>query len=234
VQTIRAITLDLDDTLWPIRPVLERAERCLREWLDERYPNIMPRFPPAAIEALRRRIVNQHRARAHDLRFLRQETLRQMAFVAGYDDFDLDGAFDSFDAARNAVELFPDVRPALLALRRHYRLVAVTNGSASLERIGIDDLFDGYVNARLAGAAKPERPIFDAALCVAGTAPGETLHIGDQPLSDVEGARSAGIDAVWINRENREWPEELPAPRRTVRDLHELADLLADARGTVA
>lgn len=234
MQTIRALTLDLDDTLWPIRPVLERAERCLRDWLDERYPNIMPRFPPAAIEALRRRLVIQHRAHAHDLRFLRQETLRQMARVAGYGDFDLDGAFDAFDVARNQVELFPDVRPALLALRRHYRLVAVTNGSASLERIGISDLFDGYVNARLAGAAKPERRIFDAALHAAGTAPEETLHIGDQPLSDVEGARSAGIDAVWINRDNREWPEELAAPRTTVRDLHELGRLLADARGAVA
>jgi len=110
----------------------------------------------------------------------------------------------------------------------------VTNGSASLERIGIDDLFDGYVNARLAGAAKPDRPIFDAALRATGTAPAETLHIGDQPLSDVQGARSAGIDAVWINRENREWPEELPAPPATVRDLHELARLLDDARGAVA
>ena len=30
---IKAITLDLDDTLWPIWPAIERAEAALSEWL---------------------------------------------------------------------------------------------------------------------------------------------------------------------------------------------------------
>ena len=46
--------------------------------------------------------------------------------------------------------------------------IAVTNGNANLEKIGIDDLFDGHINAAMAGAAKPHRPIFDAAVKAGG------------------------------------------------------------------
>ena len=35
---VRAITLDLDDTLWPILPTLERAEARLQSWLDAEAP----------------------------------------------------------------------------------------------------------------------------------------------------------------------------------------------------
>ena len=33
---VRAITLDLDDTLWPIWPTIARAERALQDWLRAR------------------------------------------------------------------------------------------------------------------------------------------------------------------------------------------------------
>lgn len=231
MQHIRAITLDLDDTLWPIQPVIERAEGRLREWLGEQYPLVVSRFTEEAARALRDAVARDFLERAHDFAFLRRETLRRMGEQAGYDSMDVEAAAAAFDAARNEVELFPDVRPALSALRRHYRLVAVTNGTACLERIGIGDLFDGYVNACAAGVAKPARRIFEAAVAVAGATPGETLHVGDQPHTDVEGARAAGLATAWINRERRRWPGELAVPDTVVLDLHELDALLSAARG---
>lgn len=231
MQHIRAITLDLDDTLWPMRPVIERAERCLREWLGAQYPRVVSRFSEDAAYAMREAVAREFRDRSHDLAFLRRETLRRMGDQSGYDGLDVEAAAAAFDAARNEVDLFPDVRPALAALRRHYRLVAVTNGTACLERIGIGDLFDGYVSAYAAGAAKPARRIFDAAVAAAGALPRETLHVGDQPHTDVEGARAAGLAAAWINREGRRWPDELAAPETVVLDLHELDALLCAARG---
>ena len=38
VKRIAAISLDLDDTLWPIWPTIERAERVLHEWLLREAP----------------------------------------------------------------------------------------------------------------------------------------------------------------------------------------------------
>jgi putative hydrolase of the HAD superfamily len=123
--------------------------------------------------------------------------------------------------------MFPEARPALVALRQRYTLISVTNGNASLEKIGIDDLFDGHINAAMAGAAKPARPIFDVAVQAGGAAPHETLHVGDHPLYDVHGAREAGLRTAWVNRNDDAWPDEYAAPDIEVRDVGELAEMLS-------
>ncbi|MDB5930798.1 MAG: HAD-superfamily hydrolase subfamily variant 3, partial [Polaromonas sp.] len=35
---VKAVTLDLDDTLWPIWPTIERAEKALNGWLAAHAP----------------------------------------------------------------------------------------------------------------------------------------------------------------------------------------------------
>lgn len=224
---IRTITLDLDDTLWEIAPVIRRAENRLRDWLSERYPRIVEMHAPEDVIDLRAQVVAEHADRAHDLTFIRCQVLARMGIAAGYGDGFVGEAFAVFDEERNTLELFPEVRVALESLGTRYTLVAVTNGNARLDRIGIGDLFDEYVSARSAGAAKPARPIFDAAVAAGGAAPHETLHVGDHPEIDIDGARSAGLRAVWINRNGSDWPGSLPRPDGIVRDLEELDQLLA-------
>ena len=229
---IRTITLDLDDTLWEITPVIRRAEARLRDWLAARYPRIVDMHQPEDIVELRARVVAEFQERSHDLTFIRRMVLARMGVAAGYTDDFVDQAFDVFDTERNTLELFPEVRPALESLASRYKLVAVTNGNARLERIGIDHLFHAVVSARTAGAAKPARPIFDAAVCAGGAAAHETLHVGDHPEFDVDGARAAGLVAVWLNRNGHEWPESLEPPDRTISDLSELDEMLAGPAGT--
>ena len=224
---IRTITVDLDDTLWEIHPVIRRAERRLYAWLGEHYPRITEQFAPEQIREVRKQVVERHRDRSHDLTFLRHTVLTELASSAGYETFAVDEAFAVFDEVRNSVEMFPEARPALVALRRRYTLISVTNGNASLEKIGIDDLFDGHVNAAMAGAAKPARPIFDAAVQVGKAAAHETLHVGDHPLYDVHGAREAGLKTVWVNRNDAPWPVEYEAPDIEVRHVGELAEMLS-------
>ncbi len=227
VNDIRTITLDLDDTLWDIAPVIRRAESCLRSWLAERYPRVVEMHHPEDIIELRARVVAEHEDRSHDLTFIRCEVLARMGIAAGYGADFVDEAFDVFDRERNTVELFPEVRPALESLANRYTLVAVTNGNARLDRIGIDHFFHAVVSARSAGAAKPARPIFDAAVSIGGAAAHETLHVGDHPEIDVDGARSAGLRTVWLNRNGHEWPGSLERPDSTITNLRELDELLA-------
>jgi len=233
VYGIRTITLDLDDTLWEIGPVLQRAESRLRAWLQERYPNIVVLHQPEDIVELRARVVTEFAERAHDLTFVRRTVLARMGIAAGYGDDFVDEAFAVFDMERNTLELFPDVLASLESLRRRYTLVAVTNGNARLDRIGIDHLFDGFVSACTAGAAKPARRIFDAAVDAGGAAPHETLHVGDHPEVDVNGARAAGLRTAWLNRFGDDWPCALPPPDAVVRDLRELDRLLAASEPAV-
>jgi putative hydrolase of the HAD superfamily len=158
----------------------------------------------------------------HDLTFLRRHALAQQFLATGHAEASADEAMEVFLIARNRVDLYADVRPALTRLRARYRLFALSNGNADLERCGIGDLFDGHISARTAGAAKPDARIFARLLELAGASAEETLHIGDDPLADVIGAGRAGIPAVWVNRDSREWPRHLAPPARTVMTLAEL------------
>ena len=226
MKDIRTITLDLDDTLWEIQPVIRRAELRLYEWQGDNYPRITEMFSLEETRELRARVVERHADRAHDLTFLRHTILSEIATAAGYTEFLVVEAFAVFDEERNDVDMFPEARPTLVALRERYTLVALTNGNANLEKIGIADLFDAHVNAEMAGAAKPERPIFDAAVEAGGASAAETLHVGDHPWFDVHGARQAGLRTVWVNRGESRWPDEYEAPDVEVRHIGELLELM--------
>ena len=223
---ISTVTLDLDDTLWAIGPVIVRAERRLQSWLGEHYPGVTERLTHDDVLQIRRQVIVEHADKLHDMTFLRREIITRMGRAAGC-EIDVDVAFEVFYAARNDLELYPDVRPALASLTERYTLIAVTNGNADLAKIGIDDLFDGFVSATATGAAKPAAKIFEAAVEAGGAGKSETLHVGDHPEMDVVGARAAGLRAVWINRGGFEWPDDVEEPDGVVSDLHGLDELLA-------
>ena len=227
MNNIRAITFDLDDTLWAIHPVIRRAEERLYVWMSSHYPRITELYAPDDLLDVRAAVIAEHQDRLHDLTFLRRRILAQLGEAAGYGDSYVDEAFAVFSAARNDVELFPEARPALESLAVRYVLIAVTNGNADLEKIGIRDLFDDVISAAMAGAAKPARPIFDMAVTAGGARAAETLHVGDHPLHDVHGARDAGLRAVWVNREGNSWPIEYDAPDGEVEHVGQLEALLA-------
>ena len=225
VNRISTVTLDLDDTLWAIGPVIARAEKRLREWLADKYPGLNERVTHADVLELRRQVVIEHADKAHDMTFLRREIITRMGHVAGY-EIDVNVAFDVFDAARNDLKLFPDVRPALESLAQRFTLIAVTNGNANINRIGIGDLFEDCISARNVGAAKPAAVIFEAAVQAGGAGKAQTLHVGDHPEMDVDGARAAGLKAIWVNRNGFEWPDHVAEPDGVVSDMHGLDELL--------
>ena len=226
LRGISTVTLDLDDTLWEIGPVIARAEQRLRSWLREHYPGVADRLTHEDVLELRRQVIVEHADKLHDMTFLRREIITRMGRAAGY-EIDVDVAFDVFYEARNDLELYPDVRPALASLTERYTLIAVTNGNADLRKIGIDDLFDGFISATAVGAAKPAARIFEAAVEAGGAGKSETLHVGDHPEMDVVGARDAGLRAVWINRGEFEWPVDIDEPDGIISDLRALDELLA-------
>lgn len=229
MHRIRAITLDLDDTLWEIGPVIRRAEAELWAWLEDHYPKIPGAFTPEDSLALRQQVIDDHPDRAHDFRFLRKTVLTEMAATVGYSADFVDDAFAVFDVARNRVELFPDVIPVLRELSANFTVIAVTNGNANLETIGIRKFFHGVVTAVNAGVAKPEPLIFQKAVQEAGVKPEQILHVGDHPETDVVGAINAGLRTAWMNRSDSEWPDHLPAPDATIASVTELRELLTAA-----
>lgn len=222
----RAITLDLDDTLWPIWPAIERAEAALHAFLVERCPRTAERFPVAQMRKLREHIAGQYPQYAHDFTRQRRLSLAHALRESGDDEIHVDDAFDAFYAERNNIDFFPDAVEALQRLAARWPVLALTNGNADLARIGIDAHFAGCIAAREAGHAKPETPIFHAACDRLRLAPHEVLHVGDDPWLDVAGAHAAGLRSCWINRRGDAWPADLAPPHLAFATLGELADAL--------
>ena len=229
MHRIRALTLDLDNTLWAIDPVIHRAEETLWQWLGEHYPRIHERYSADDLVGLRNTVVAEHWDKHFDFRFLRKKVLEHVAIWSGYDKSLVEPAFQVFDDVRNDVELYPDVLEALENLFARFTVVALTNGNSNLERIGIRHLFHGVVTAVDAGAAKPDKRIFDVAVKQAGVQAEEILHVGDHPETDIDGARQAGMRTAWINRNGEQWPADLDQPDAIVTNMIELRELLEAA-----
>jgi putative hydrolase of the HAD superfamily len=227
---ILAVTLDLDDTLWPVLPALERADQAVDDYLQRHHPAVARTWPVSAMRALRARIAAERPDLAHDFATQRQLTLQQAFTACGIEAAPVDVLWEIYFAARNRVELYPDSLPALRRINARRPLASLTNGNADLERIGIRAHFDHHVCARDAGAAKPDQRIFLAAAERLGVPPAEILHVGDDPLLDVVGARDAGLRTAWLNRRNQPWPDRLGSPPDLdLPDMTALADWL-DAR----
>ena len=211
-RSIRAVTLDLDDTLWPCEPTLLRAERLAREWLNERAPEVIASW---SIERLRERRMSIHAARPdlkHDFRTIRRLALQEAFREAGADDAQsaqiIEGSLDVYMAARHQVELYPEVQACLERLSSRYRIASLSNGNACLVTIGLHHLFHATIAAHTHGACKPDAAFFHLACRELGCAPHEVVHLGDDIELDVRGARGAGLHAVWMNRGSHSWPDE--------------------------
>ena len=216
------LSLDLDDTLWPIAPVILAAEEALWAWLQARHPQVMSRHSVASMREIRAQVALEHPERSHDMTFLRHLTIMKMFGGDRAAREHADAAFEVFYAERNRVTLYDDVRAALLRLRRRYRLFALSNGNADLRRCGIDGFFEGHITAIAAGFPKPDARIFLHLLRTAGVEAAQALHVGDDPHADVHGAVTAGMQAIWLNRDARPWPEDLAPPPRTISTLAEI------------
>lgn len=220
------ICFDLDNTLWDVWPVIVRAEQKMYDFLAQRYPRVVASMTLEMMRTAREQTAAAHPQMRHDFTFLRKQTLREHAKEFGYAEAMVEEAFDAFIQARNEVELYTDVLPALEQLRARYRLFTASNGNADLGKIGIAHFFERTIAARHVGALKPDPAIFHKVIEGTDLQAHDVVYVGDDPLLDVEGARGAGMQAIWIDRQGAEWPPQIAPASYTVRSLTELVDVL--------
>ena len=226
---ITIIAFDLDDTLWPCMPVIQHAEETLYAWLSQHYPRITDDHNPEQMVEARKQFTAQDKNFSVDLSLMRYEFLKKLASDNQYNvDEVAKAGFDVFYNARQQVSFYDDVFPALERLSSKYRLGAITNGNASVEKVGLGHLIEHTVSAIDLQIAKPDKRIYQSLADCFETPTEQILYIGDHPEYDVIGPQVAGMRAAWINRENQQWPKTLPLPEHQITNLYELETLLAD------
>ena len=224
---ISAVTLDLDDTLWPIWPTIHRAEEVLLLWLKEHAPKTAQLFAsPQALRAIREQVGRERPEWKHDLSALRRESIRVALQQAGDDENLAIPAFELFFAERQRVQLFDDALPALEFLAARWPVVVITNGNADVHAVGIGHFFQDSFNVMRTGFAKPDARIFECAASALDVPMHRILHVGDDAQLDAIAAQAVGMQAVWLNRLQGAWPHpQLPQPY-TVHNLHRLCEIL--------
>ena len=235
---IRAVTFDLDDTLWDVEPAIACAERDLRAWLDANCPDMAACYDRDALFRVRGEIVAKTPDLEHDVSELRVQVLRTALLRTGYPAAEAErlarAGFEVFLSSRHTIEYFEHAVEVLRILRRRYVIGALTNGNADVRRLEIGPFFHFAIQAGEVGRAKPEPAMFEEAMRRTGLRPDEIVHVGDHLENDVAAARRLGWYTVWVNRERATRPHEADAADAEVACLSELPAVIqrieADAR----
>jgi putative hydrolase of the HAD superfamily len=221
-DSIRVISFDLDDTLWPTMQTIVEAERQLFRWLEENTPELARQHSIESLRAHRRELALANPGIAHDMNLTRELHLRELFAGLGYDTALAGAAVEHFQRHRNRVFPYEDVRPVLERLREEFILVSVTNGTSEVEKTPLAGIFHHSFNAVDAGRAKPHPAIFELLIDRTGAVPREVLHVGDDPARDIAPARELGLVTAWITRYGQEWPETLEAADHRMETLDEM------------
>jgi len=202
VADIRLITFDLDNTLWDVGQVIRHAESTMNAWLDDRVPEYRRTLDRETVLGLREAVIRERPELGHDVSALREEILfqgmRRLGLAEAQARNHAADAFQAFLEARQQVVFFEAALESLAELATSYRLAALTNGNADVVRIGLDRYFSFALSAADVRASKPAPDIFRAALDAAGVRPEESIHVGDNPVDDVQGASAVGMHTIWV------------------------------------
>lgn len=101
-------------------------------------------------------------------------------------------------------KLMEGAKDVLFNLSLHYNLHIITNGFKEVQYIklkksGIHNFFDKIIVSEDVGVLKPNKKIFKYALDICCAKIDNCLMIGDDIISDIQGARSFGIDQVFFD-----------------------------------
>jgi HAD superfamily hydrolase (TIGR01509 family) len=226
---VSVITFDLDNTLWDVEPALLRAEEAQQNWLKEHRPGAVEAFDHEALFEFKKSVWKRHPQLLHHVSQMRTQMLYELLIAAGYREAEAhsgaEQAFDIFLRERRKVVFYEEALGVLELLAKNYTLGALTNGNADIYKTDSAEYFDFAFLAEDIGASKPHPDMFHAALKQTGAHAKDIIHVGDDPVHDVRGARDMGMHTIWVNTRRKAWPGDQRADAEVV-NLRQLPDVI--------
>ena len=210
-MTIKAVTFDLDDTLWPLYDVIMNSHKLSNDWLIEKHPQMEGILFSSKERKMWHTLIKAEPSLANRLSELRKKVIETLLVENGVGlssaSKDSEEAFEIFLDERHKVTYFDNVLEVLKKLKGNFKLGVLTNGNASIKTLGIDHLFDFYLNAEMVNDSKPGAKMFEEAMLITKLKANEICHVGDHPINDVQGALNVGFKAIWLNALDNSWPD---------------------------
>lgn len=240
---LKALLLDMDETLCDTDKANENAKRLMarytkpvcgsefdserfaseyvagiyRHWTDEQRECYQPMVDQQGEAVFRIKLIQNLVAQQSS------KTIDEVTAKQWQDNFDRD-RLEAFD-------FYPGIVDFLNQARKLFTLVVITNGPelSQIPKVKAVNLAD-HVDHILIGGQEPEqkpaRSIFDKALQLAGCEAHEAIHVGDNLLTDIQGANNAGLTSVWVQHQQPLDAELGINPHHTVMHPSELPELL--------
>ncbi len=230
IAPIKAMTFDLDDTLYDNYPVIVRMERELLSWLQRTHPAVAHMQKSDWLK-VKKRVLQRTPELKGDVTLCRLIQLKQGFLDVGYDDTQAQLAAEQglqvaldwrshFDVPQQSHDL-------LAKLGEKIPLVAITNGNVDLDRVGLTSYFQTVLKAGPDGLAKPATDMFEKAQRILGLPAENILHVGDHIITDVHGAKLAGFATCWFNDVNTNVVQSPKARILPDMEIHHLPPLLS-------
>jgi putative hydrolase of the HAD superfamily len=238
---IRAITLDVGDTLIKAAPSVGEIYAAV---CREHGVSLEPERCNRVFEIVwRKRSVTDGNGRDRFTSSERgedgywQDLVTEVMAECGVDADDVPdlAAFREAFASPASWRIYDDVHDALRRLAdRGYPLAVLSNWDSHLprllDRLDLQDHFAGVYVSALEGVEKPDRRFFRIAASGLGIEPSAVLHVGDRLREDYEGARAAGMHALWLDRRgNGEAAGDRIDPSHVISGLHGIEAWLGGA-----
>ncbi|EHH2555488.1 TPA: HAD-IA family hydrolase [Vibrio parahaemolyticus] len=235
---LKAIFFDMDETLCGTSQADKSAGQKFAAWIQQTYPQVSD--PQAFLQRYLQGVYKKLNAEfPQQVALLPDENafrcgLIQTILAENGIHIDAEQAQQAqhyFDSARmGAFTFFPGVKEMLTDLRKHYKLVVITNGPIfsqhpKLKATQMDEWVDHIIVGGEEPEEKPAASIFQKALNLVDIKPEEALHIGDSLAADIAGANNMGILSVWVNATGASNPTEI-TPNFEIRETVELKEIL--------
>ncbi|NEK83647.1 MAG: 5-amino-6-(5-phospho-D-ribitylamino)uracil phosphatase YigB [Pantoea ananatis] len=202
LRDIKAITFDLDDTLYDNYPVIRKTTEASHAALQAFHPALRA-ITQEDVAASRSQLRASEPEIYHDVSEWRRRSVEHVMCQAGLTPSEAAAGatqvMDVFHQWRSQVDMPAETHDTLNALAKKVPLVAITNGNAQPEKLGLAHYFQFSLRAGPDGRAKPWLDMYQLAAQRLNIAPEHILHVGDDLTTDVAGAIRFGMQACWIN-----------------------------------
>lgn len=238
---LKAIFLDLDETLCDTRKATELAKARLAGTVSEQFGVDGVLFAERYETGFYRRWSDSQRARY--LPIIQQQgedgfrvqlmiDLLAELGVAEAGQSSAQRLQNQFDRDRLAAfDFFPGIEAFLAEARDSFTTVVITNGPVfsqvpKIEAVNLAERVDHIIIGGQEPEEKPARSIFQKALRLANCAAHEAIHVGDSLAADIAGAHGSSITSVWVRHQQMLNPELGIKPHHTVTHPSEIPALI--------
>jgi len=215
---LKALFLDLDETLCDTLGANERAKQLMAQDIEAQYGVKLngQAFADEYVAGIYREWSNDQRARYIPMieqqgeKTFRLQLIRDLLAERAVDNISDETAQalqDKFDSDRLKVfDFYPGIIEFLVEARKLFTLVVITNGpefsqTPKVERVNLAEYVDHIIIGGQEPEEKPAPSIFNKALKLANCQAHEVVHVGDSLAADIAGAHNSGITSVWIQHQ---------------------------------